>query len=166
MTLKTIAHQAPLSMGFSRQAYWSEFPFPSPRGFPNPGIEPWSPTLQADSLPSEILGKLIKVKGPNQTSRKMKKNNGYADWHLRHPFGLATKNFQEKKIASQQTNQSWFSIHHPNCWQMYAVLDHWTNKVCNIFCIHKPTLMWICNNYLSQSLIWFLPCSIFQKYVN
>ena len=53
----TVAHQSPLSMGFSRQEYWSGLPFPSPGDFPNPGIEPWSPALQADDLPSELWGK-------------------------------------------------------------------------------------------------------------
>ena len=52
-TLWTVALQAPLSMGFSRQEYWSGLPFPSPGDLPNPGIEPKSPTLQADSLPSK-----------------------------------------------------------------------------------------------------------------
>ena len=50
----TIACQAPLSMGFSRQEYWGGLPFPSPGDLPDPGIKPWSPALQADSLP---LGK-------------------------------------------------------------------------------------------------------------
>ena len=45
----TTADQAPLSMGFSRQEYWSGLPFPSPGDLPNPGIEPRSPALQADS---------------------------------------------------------------------------------------------------------------------
>ena len=49
----TVARQSPLSMGFSRQEYWSGLPFPSPGDLPNPGIEPQSPALQADSLPSE-----------------------------------------------------------------------------------------------------------------
>ena len=44
--------QAPLSMGFSKQKYWSRLPFPSPGGFPDPGVEPRSPALQADSLPT------------------------------------------------------------------------------------------------------------------
>ena len=48
-----VAHQAPLSMGFSRQDYWSGLPFPSPGDFPNPVIERRSPILQADSLPSD-----------------------------------------------------------------------------------------------------------------
>ena len=46
-TLWTIAHQAPLSMGFSSQEYWSGLPFPSPGDLPNPGIEPASPVSLA-----------------------------------------------------------------------------------------------------------------------
>ena len=46
----TVARQAPLSMGFSRQEYWSGLPFPSPGDLPDPGVEPKSPALQADSL--------------------------------------------------------------------------------------------------------------------
>ena len=49
--------QAPLSMGCSRQEYWSELPFPSPGDLPDPGMEPGSPALQANSLPSEPPGK-------------------------------------------------------------------------------------------------------------
>ena len=56
-TLWTAAHQAPPSMGFSRQEYWSGLPFPSPGDLPNPGIKPRSPTLQADALTSEPPGK-------------------------------------------------------------------------------------------------------------
>ena len=54
-----VAYQAPLSMGFSRQEYWSGVPFPSPGDIPNPGIEFWSPALQADALPSEPPGRLV-----------------------------------------------------------------------------------------------------------
>ena len=49
LTPWTVARQAPLSMGFSRQEYWSGLPFPSPGDRPNPGIKPRSPALQADS---------------------------------------------------------------------------------------------------------------------
>ena len=52
--LVLVAFQAPLSMGFPRQEYWSGLLFPSPRDLPDPGIRPRSPALQADSLPSEI----------------------------------------------------------------------------------------------------------------
>ena len=52
----TVAHQAPLSMEFSRQEYWSGLPFSSPGDLSDPGIEPSSPVLQADSLPEELPG--------------------------------------------------------------------------------------------------------------
>ena len=57
MTPWTAAHQASLSRRFSRQGYWSGLPFPSPEDLPNPGIEPGSPVLQADSLLTELQGK-------------------------------------------------------------------------------------------------------------
>ena len=53
---RTVAHQPSLSMGFSRQEYWSGLPFPSPEDLPDPGLKPWSPALQADSLPFELQG--------------------------------------------------------------------------------------------------------------
>ena len=53
----TVACQAPLSMNFSRQEHWTEWPFPSLGHLPDPGIEPTSPALQADFLPSEPPGK-------------------------------------------------------------------------------------------------------------
>ena len=49
-TLWTVAHQAPLSMGFSREEYWSGLPFPPPGNLPDPGIEPASSALQENSL--------------------------------------------------------------------------------------------------------------------
>ena len=52
-TPRTVAHQALLSMGFSRQEYWSGLPRPPPGDLPNPGIQSRSPSLQEDSLPSE-----------------------------------------------------------------------------------------------------------------
>ena len=58
----TVAHQAPLSMGFSRQEHWSGVPFHSPGDLLNTGIEPRSPTLQADALTSAPLGKPLNTK--------------------------------------------------------------------------------------------------------
>ena len=53
----TVVYQAPPSMGFSRQEYWSRLPFPSPGDLPDPGIEPGSSAFQADALTSEPPGK-------------------------------------------------------------------------------------------------------------
>ena len=58
-TLRTVACQTSVSMGFPGQGYWSGLPFLPPGDLPDPGIEPRSPALQADSLPSEPPGKSI-----------------------------------------------------------------------------------------------------------
>ena len=57
----TVAHQAPLSTGFSRQEHWSGLPFSFPEDLLNPGIEPRSPTFQAESLSTELWGKMYKI---------------------------------------------------------------------------------------------------------
>ena len=62
-----IAHQAPLSMGFSKQEYWSGLPFPSPGGLPDPGSEPGSPASEADALPSEPPGKPLATEQHNKS---------------------------------------------------------------------------------------------------
>ena len=62
VTRWTVAHQAPPSMGFSRQEYWNGLPLPSPGDFTDPGIEPKSPALWADALTSEPPGKQFQSK--------------------------------------------------------------------------------------------------------
>ena len=57
----TVAYQAPLSMEYSRQKYWSGLPFASPGDLPDPGIELGSPALQADALPSEPPGNRVTI---------------------------------------------------------------------------------------------------------
>ena len=57
VTLWMATCQAALSMEFSRQEYWSGFPFPSPGDLPDPGMESGSPALQKNSLPTELQGK-------------------------------------------------------------------------------------------------------------
>ena len=56
VTLRTVAHKTPQFIEFFRQEYWSGLSFPFPGDLPNPGIEPGSPVLQADSLPTEPPG--------------------------------------------------------------------------------------------------------------
>ena len=71
----TVAHQAPLSKGFSRQEYWNGLPFPSPGDLPDPGIEPTFSALQADSLLSEPPGKspqFSDIKSPLLLGRKLR----------------------------------------------------------------------------------------------
>ena len=68
MTPYTAAHQAPLSMGFSRQGYWSALPIPSPGDLPKPGIESRSPALQADSLLTELMLTLKNAQHESQVS--------------------------------------------------------------------------------------------------
>ena len=65
----TVAHQAPLSMKFSRQEYRSALPFPSPGDLPNPGIKPGSPSSQADSLPPGPPGNPLERGWPTSKSR-------------------------------------------------------------------------------------------------
>ena len=62
----TVAHQAPLSMEFSRHEYWSGLPFPSPRDLPNPRIKPQPPALLADSLLPELPGKTLGFPGGSE----------------------------------------------------------------------------------------------------
>ena len=66
----TVAYEAPQSMGFSSQEYWSGLPFPSPGDLPDPGVEPRSPALQADALPSQPPSKEGKLEIKKKTENK------------------------------------------------------------------------------------------------
>ena len=70
-TLWTVAYKAPQSMGFSRQEYWSGLPFPSPGDLSDPGIEPRSPALQADTLPSEPPGNVTQSTGSQRVRQDL-----------------------------------------------------------------------------------------------
>jgi len=90
-----VAHQALLSMGFSRQEYWSGLPFPSPRDLPYPGIKPWSPALYTDSLQSEPPWNPVRQsyswsKTSNCRMRKKKKFHVVPFWEYRHFLPEAT----------------------------------------------------------------------------
>ena len=81
----TVAYQAPPSTGFSRQECWSGLPFASPGDLPDPGIEPRSPSLQADALPSEPPGKLPTIKPTCKTedSQVLAKKTKFEIIHLK-----------------------------------------------------------------------------------
>ena len=80
----TVAHQTPLSMGFSRQEYWSGLLFPSPENLPDPGIEPRSPALKAGSLPSEPPGNPLSLRGGEKYTWELLSIRGNYLPHLIH----------------------------------------------------------------------------------
>ena len=87
----TVACQAPLSMGFSRQEYWSGWPFPSPGDLPGPEIEPRPPALQADSLPAEPQGKHGVLMGARQ-----KLMQGEGTLPMGHPFIVSLRKLKSR----------------------------------------------------------------------
>ena len=101
----TVAYQAPPSMGFSRQEYWSGLPFPSPGDLPNPWIEPGSRALQADSLPAEPPRK------PYKAERFVMNVVGTA-----HPIECLVSPFWEAGVPTLlMCLWIWESHHLPNC---------------------------------------------------
>ena len=72
----TVAHQAPLSMGFFWQEYWSGLPFPPPGHLPDAGVEPASPALQADPLSNVLLEKSANVDVTAKASLEVKRRFG------------------------------------------------------------------------------------------
>ena len=96
-----IAHQAPLSMGFSRQEYWSGLPFPSPEDLPNPRINPRSPALQADSLPTELLNRQDPL---GNTGRQSGRNMGFTG--LKHRSAL-NRSPTRRRHHEARTATSW-----------------------------------------------------------
>ena len=100
MTLWTVAHQFPLSMGFSRQEYWSELPFPSPWDLFNPGVKPLSPVLAGEFFTTESPAKPQSYSPPLESSMRMgfkpacTEHDGLAMRHLNH---LATSSALYKR---------------------------------------------------------------------
>ena len=81
MTPWTVSPQASLSMEFSRQGYWSGLPFPSPGDLPDPGIEPGSPALQADSLPLSHQGATFLIWWKNVLKFELQLLGLLIKWH-------------------------------------------------------------------------------------
>ena len=151
-TLWTVAHQASPSMGFSRQEYWSALPFPSPRDLLDPGIEPRSPTLQADALTS---------KPPGKTSIPKKGNaKECSDYHtivfISHTSKVMLKILQAR--LQQYVNRELADIQagfrkgnqRSNCQHL---LDHWKSK--RVPEKHLFLLFWLCQSlWLDHSKLW------------
>ena len=99
----TVAYKAPLSMEFSRQEYWSGFPLPSPGDLPNPGIEPGSPSLQADALSSEPQRKHWKITKKICILIYSKKNSIMALIHDEDLYPSIWHRFKKKKVKVAQS---------------------------------------------------------------
>ena len=94
----TVAHQAPLSVGFPKQGYWSRLPFPPPEDIPNPGIElttPVLPALQADSLPLSRQG------SPEPTNQQSSKTQLSTNHSMTSPQG---QTFPSALLAAQKAS--------------------------------------------------------------
>ena len=103
MTLRTVAHKTPQSIEFFRQEYWSGLSFPSPGDLPDPGIEPGSPALQADSLPTEPPG-------------NRKRNRVHNKWTaLETSQNLLSKNCLPKILPRSRKELQVYSAV-PGCW--------------------------------------------------
>ena len=126
-----VAHQAPLSMEFSRQEYWSGLPFPPPGDLPNPGIKPRSPALQADSLPSEPPGKPCEMNTILKFLRMM--------WEKSHPFILINNiSTVETKPILHEKHQHFCVKQHKVQILKYYVFSH-QNDQSNILNTFKNT---------------------------
>ena len=106
----TVAYEISLTMEFSRQEYWSGLPFPSPGDPPSPGNEPRSPSLQADSLPSEPHSKMIKV---NKTKQNKilglpdVSSNSFANFSFQgHILGTASPNLPSWSLKARSEDCS------------------------------------------------------------
>ena len=119
MTPQTVAHYAPLSMGFSRQEYWSGLPVPSPRDLSNSGIKPVSPALLVESLPSEWPGWVVSNGGPEPDLRAVDTTN--SERRRDGPF------CSEVTVVFSMTNYIRYFI--PTKWNLWVQLLSYINSM-------------------------------------
>ena len=109
----TVDYQAPPSMGFSRQKCWSGLPFPSPGALPDPGIEPRSPALQVDALPSEPRGTpKIKISLKKKKKKVMQQYaSKFGKLSSVHRTGKGQFSFQSQRKAMPKNAQTTAQLH-------------------------------------------------------
>ena len=133
----TVAHQAPPSMGFSRQEYWSGLPFPSPGDLPNPGIEPTSPTLQADALTSQPPGK------PKVNSKRDNTGN-HCQWQIQNdvsPHTAVATRLSSYSVGQRRGKEKSFSFPFLRC-------SPGGHEVIIIINFHKRLDLWPLGSFL------------------
>ena len=99
----TVACQAPLFVGFPRQEYWSELPFPYSGDLLKPGIQPGSPALQANSLLTEPLGKYTKP-----YARRMQRDSAFTYLSVEEDITNTQMNITKCDICKAEINSEWF----------------------------------------------------------
>ena len=102
----TVAYQAPPSMGFSRQEYWSGLPFPSPGDLPDPGIKPGSPALEADALTSETPGKPHQLYSINYIGIQLILPLVFHEWENEKPLKITKSVFPDFRCLTYQIDTS------------------------------------------------------------
>ena len=121
----TTACQAPLSMGFFRQKYWIGLPFPSPGDLPNPGIEPRSPALQADSLPLSHQGSCA-ASLPPKISKRLEIQKLHLplsiDIHIPGVIQVLPTRYTQRRYGKQEGNSS-------HSFLCYLNLEIWFSSV-------------------------------------
>ena len=148
----TVACQAPLSIGFSRQEYWSGLPFPSPGDLPNLGIEPGSPALQADSLPTELWGKpllLLTLYQPKLFSTHVMKQDKFCVSVPQTMYINPHKVHSANKNANKYTHKGdSFSVLESICIEWFGSLLpltfalKWKVKLMTTFTVYFETNLW------------------------
>ena len=135
----TVAYPAPPSMEFSRQECWSGLPFPSPEDLPDPGIEPWSPPLQADAF----------TVWATREASKGKMDSCISSMQMACRFGACIKQFQGHRLR----DCSWTLCHQLHLQQCYPPWLHIFSAVSS----PSPSLSLLWNLYLNserQQPVW------------
>ena len=151
----TVAHQAPPSVGFSRQEYWSGLPFPFPGYLPDPGIEPRSPTLQADALTSAPPGKqnLLQRHRTSDPSTNIKDFKAGKEARLKEEGGGGGRG-RMKGVALQTSPATYRYPGVPTKAAVISAQQHWTvphilTGSSRVYCMYFCTdLLQMCRNLL------------------
>ena len=145
----TVVYQVPPSVGFSRQEYWSGLPFPSPGDLPNPGIEPRSPMLQADALPSEPPGNSLFLGQEDPLGKIMATHSSIFAWRIprtEEPSGLPSIRSQGVRYNRATTIHTHTYIH-LLCWLIsfpYGYTNFYSNQQnVRVSMLHIPSAFYL-----------------------
>ena len=160
----TVAHQAPLSVRFPRQEYWSGFPFPSPGNLSDPGIEPASPILQANSLPlshqgswasgSFLMSQFFFASGGQSIGASASASvlpMNIQDWF---PLGWTALNSLQSKRLSRILFSATIGKHQSSAFNLL-----YGSTFTSVWLVEKPQL-WLCRPLSAKWCLYFLTCCL------